>query len=211
MSANQELMDFALKSFMRVRDQEILALKESHKNELVALNKKFEDEKRKMVQEIIDLELDNKELLKKVAELTGQADAISIQRREIENWKRIVDEMKDEKESLREEVTEKDEQLRQKNDKIGCFVDQAATIANLKSQLAKKNEKIKGEKEKTVDWIVGVESSYNLRFPHCCYFLAEKAVQCSKKGQRWGSIPCINGIPIPRNTDKFPAILSKEF
>ena len=211
MSVNQELMDFALNSFMRVRDREILALKESHKKELDALNDKFEDEKRKMVQEIIDLELDNKELLKKVAELTEQADAISIQRREIENWKRIVDEMKDEMENLRDEVTEKDEQLRQKNDKIGCFVDQAATVANLKSQLAKKNEKIKREKEKTVDWTVGLQGSRNLRFPDCCYFLAEKAVQCSKKGQRWSSIPCINGRPIPRYTDKFPAILSKEF
>ena len=187
MSANQELMDLAFKSFLRVRDQEIEALKEKHKKELVALNDKFEDEKRNMVQEIIDLELDNKELLKKVVELTGQADAISIERREIGNWKRIVDEMKDEMENLREAITDKDEQLRHNNDKIGCFVDQAATIANLKSQLAKKNEKIKREKEKTVDWTVGVQCSRNLRFPDCCYFLAERAVQCSKKGERWVS------------------------
>ena len=106
MSANLEVMDFALKSFMRVRDQEIEALKEKHRKELIALNEKFEDEKRELVQEIIDLELDNKEMLKKVAELTVQEDAISIQRREIENWKRIIDEMNDEMKNLREEVTD---------------------------------------------------------------------------------------------------------
>lgn len=142
MSVNQEVMDFALQSFMRVRDKEIKALKESHKKELVALNDKFEDEKRKMVQEIIDLEVDNKELLRKVAQLTEQADAIASQRREIENWKKIVDEMKDQMVTLKNQVTEKDELLRQKNDEIGCFVDQAATVSNIKSQLAKQSEKM---------------------------------------------------------------------
>ena len=118
MSANQEVMDFALKSFMRVRDQEIQALKESHKKELVALNDKFEDKKRKMVKEITDLELDNKELQKKVAQMNVQANTISAQRREIENWKKIVDEMKDQMVILRNQVTEKDEQLRQSNEEI---------------------------------------------------------------------------------------------
>ena len=140
MSGNQEVMDFALKSFMRVRDQEIQALKELHKKELVAMNDKFEDEKRKMVQEIIDLELDNKELLRKVAGLTEQADAVSIQRREIENWKKVVDELKEQMVILRNEVTEKDEHLRQRSNEIS-----KQKCINMRSKLkcfesVKKNE-----------------------------------------------------------------------
>ena len=132
MSGNQEVMDFALKSFMRVRDQEIQALKELHKKELVAMNDKFEDEKRKMVQEIIDLELDNKELLRKVAQMTEQADAISTQRREIENWKKVVDELKQQMVILRNENMEKDEQLERKKEEIECS----------RVELAKKNKKM---------------------------------------------------------------------
>lgn len=202
MCANQEVMDFALKSFMRVRDQEIHALKESHKKELVALNNKFDDEKRKMVQEIIDLEVDNKELLKKVVQITEQAAAISTQKREIENWKMVVDEMKDQMVILKNQVTEKDEQLEQKS-----------------NEMVKNNEKIlqqefqikvlrKREQERVLEWIINHEKSPKLQFPQCCYYLAEQAVQCFKKGQRYSSTPSMNGIPY-LCTDKFLEILSK--
>ena len=199
MSANEELMDFALKSFMRVRDQEILALKESHKKELVALNKKFEDEKRKMVREIIDLELDNKELLRKVVELTEQADAVSIQRQEIENLKKVVDEMKDQMVILRNQVMEKDEHLRQRNNEISK---QQAEMHQHEVQIKVLRKR---EEERVIEWLINREKSPKLRFPQCCYYLA---VQCFQKGQRHRSIPVINECPV-LCTDKFLEILSE--
>ena len=209
MSANQEIMDFALKSFMRVRDQEIEALKESHKKELVALKDKFEDEKRKMVQEIIDLELDNKELLKKVVQMTEQADAISTQRREIEDLKRIVDKMSDQIVTLRSESREKDVQLRRKNEEIECYnVELATKTEKMHQQEFQIHGLRKSEKEQTVEWLIGHEKSPKLQFPQCSYFLAGQAVQCFKKGQYYGSFPSRNGIPY-LCTDKFLEILSE--
>ena len=201
MSANHEVMDFALKSFMRVRDQEIQALKESHQKELAALNDKFADEKRKMVQEIIDLELDNKELLQKVAQLTEQADANCSQRGEIENWKKIVDEMKDQMAILKNQVTEKDEQLRQKNNEISKKNEQTHQH-EVQIEILRKREQ-----ERMIVWTIGDEKSPKLQFPQCCYYLAEQAVQCLKKGQRCRSIPSMNGVPY-LCTDKFLKILS---
>ena len=202
MSGNQEVMDFALKSFMRVRDQEIQALKELHKKELVAMNDKFEDEKRKMVQEIIDLELDNKDLLRKVAQMTEQADAISTQRREIENWKKVVDEMKDQMAILRNKVREKDEHLRQRNNEISK---QKAEMHQHEVQIKVLRKR---EQERVIECMINGETSPKLRFPECCYYLAEQAVQCFQKGQRHRSVPSMNGIPYLCK-DKFLEILSE--
>ena len=243
MTNYDEVMNCALKAFMRVRDEEIEALNESNKKELAALRSDFESQKRKMVQEIIDLELDNKELLKKIVGMNEQADVISSQAQEIANLKTIKDQKENQLATLTNEIALKDGQIKvyrmefeclkigtfnKRNDQthkdqeienLKCMVaDLETKLKAVKKESTKKDEDIKNqefqinifrqqEEDRTVHWLINHEKSPKLQFPQCCYYLAEQAVECFKKGERYSTIPSMNGITYLCE-DKFYEILS---
>ena len=104
--------------------------------------------------------------------------------------------------------TNKDVQLERKKKEIECS---GVELANKNEKMHQQEFQIKCyrklEKEQTVEWIIGGETSPKLQFPQCCYYLAEQAVQCFKKGQCYRSTPSMNEIPYLCD-DNFFKILS---